>query len=61
MKPTRFGPDIGKWVDLHMLVMASGRERTAAGYKALLSQAGFTVERLVPTLSGHTIVEAVPA
>ena len=53
-------PDVGKWVDLHMLVMAGGRERTAAGYEALLGQAGFTVRRLVPTGSGPTVVEAVP-
>ena len=38
-------PDPGKWVDLHMLVMASGAERAAAGYERLLRSAGFAVER----------------
>jgi len=54
-------PFFGKWVDLHMLVMASGRERTAAEYGKLFRAGGFELSRVVPTPAGPSIVEAVPA
>jgi hypothetical protein len=53
-------PFIGKWVDLHMLVMASGRERTAPAYASLLDAAGFAMTRVVPTPAGASVIEAVP-
>ena len=58
--PEGNGPFVGKWVDLHMLVMASGRERTRAELTALLGAAGFAVTTVTPTVSGTGIVEAVP-
>src|SRR3954452_8605242 len=48
----------GKWLDLHMMVMPRGRERTAAAYAALLSAAGFSLTRVVPTSVGPSIIEA---
>src|SRR3954453_20928906 len=33
-------PFLGKWLDVHMMVMARGRERTAAEYGSLLNAAG---------------------
>lgn len=54
-------PFFGNWVDLHMLVMASGRERTASEYRQLLRAGGFEFSRVVPTPAGSSIVEAVPA
>jgi hypothetical protein len=53
--------DLGKWLDLHMLVLAGGAERTAAAYEDLLRQAGFAVTRLLPTKAGPSIIEALPA
>lgn len=53
-------PFFGKWLDLHMLVMAGGRERTAAEYGKLLRAAGFELARVAPTLAGASIVEGVP-
>lgn len=53
-------PFFGKWVDLHMLVMASGRERTDAEYGTLFRAAGFELARVVPTPAGASIVEGVP-
>ena len=50
----------GEWLDLHMLVCAGGRERTRDEFAALLSDAGFSIERVVPTAAGPSIVEAVP-
>jgi len=54
-------PFFGKWLDLHMLVVASGRERTAAEYAALFRAAGFALARVVPTPAGPSVVEAIPA
>src|SRR5690349_24296127 len=39
--PEGNAPHMGKWVDLHMLVMASGRERTTAQYQGLFRAGGF--------------------
>jgi O-methyltransferase domain/Dimerisation domain len=51
-------PNFGKWLDLHMLAVARGRERTAAEYADLLRTAGFKLTRIVPTESGTSVVEA---
>ena len=48
----------GKWVDLEMLLNLGARERTAAEYRDLLSQAGFRVTRVVQTASPLSVVEA---
>ncbi|MBV8861601.1 MAG: hydroxyneurosporene methyltransferase [Mycobacterium sp.] len=48
----------GKWADLEMLLNLSARERTAAEYRKLLSQAGFRITRVVPTASPLSVVEA---
>ena len=53
-------PSLGKWLDLHMLVLLTGRERSRAEYAALLESAGFELENVVPTSSGASIVEGVP-
>jgi hypothetical protein len=58
--PSDEAPFLGKWLDLHMLVMADGRERTATEYEALLRAAGFALTRVVPTAAGPSIVESVP-
>ena len=47
------------FLDLNMLVMTGGRERTEAGYKALLEKAGFTLSRVIPTASPMSIVEGI--
>jgi C-methyltransferase len=48
----------GKWVDLEMLLNLGARERTAAEYQDLLSQAGFRMTRVVQTASPLSVVEA---
>jgi len=50
-----------KFMDLVMLVMTGGRERTEAEYRALLEVAGFTLTRLIPTPSEMSIIEGVRA
>ena len=51
----------GKILDITMLVLPGGQERTPAEYSDLLGKAGFRMERVVPTTSAVSIVEAVPA
>jgi hypothetical protein len=54
-------PHFSKFVDLIMLTMTGGRERTEHEYEALLAKAGFKLSRVVPTASDFSIIEAVPA
>jgi C-methyltransferase len=51
----------GKWADLEMLLNLGSRERTAAEYQDLLSQAGFRMTRVMQTASPLSVVEAKPA
>ncbi len=48
--------DFGKWLDLTMLVLLPGRERTAAAFRELYAAAGFDLT-LVIEMEGPTIVE----
>jgi C-methyltransferase len=48
----------GKWADLEMLLNLAARERTAAEYGDLLSQAGLRMTRVVQTASPLSVVEA---
>lgn len=50
----------GKLLDITMLVMPGGQERTESEYAQLLGKAGFRLERVVPTESAVSIVEASP-
>jgi len=51
----------GKLLDMTMLVVPGGQERTEKEYGELLGKAGFRLERVVPTASAVSIVDAVPA
>ena len=52
-------PDFNKFIDLHMLVLnRGGRERTAAEFRDLVSRAGFSVTRILPTPSPFHLIEA---
>lgn len=46
------------FMDLNMLVMLDGRERTGAEMTALFGRAGLRVDRIVPTPSPFVVVEA---
>lgn len=52
--------DFAKLLDLEMLVNLTGRERTEAEYRQLLSKAGWRLTRVIPTKSSVQIVEAEP-
>jgi hypothetical protein len=49
-----------KLLDLEMLVLAGGRERTEAEYRDVLAHAGFRMLRIVPTRSSSSVIEAAP-
>ena len=49
----------GQLFDLNMLVMTGGQERTQSEYAALLTEAGFSLNRVVPTGSPFQVMEAV--
>jgi len=53
-------PAIGKMVDVTMMVLTGGMERTEAEYRALLNEAGFDLRRVVFTHSSASVLEAVP-
>ena len=54
-------PHPGKLLDLAMLVMPGGRERTEGEYAALLRKAGLSLTRVIPTASAVCVLEAVSA
>lgn len=59
--PESAEPSPAHFMDLNMLVMLDGRERTPSEYAALLAQAGLRLTRFSPTASPVGLAEAVPA
>lgn len=55
------GPDWSKMLDIHMLTLLGGRQRTEQEYEALLAGAGFVLEREIDTRAGISVLEAVAA
>ena len=53
------GFSVAKLLDIEMLVMSGGRERTVDEYKALLSSAGLAVTRVIPTNTGPAVLECI--
>jgi hypothetical protein len=47
-------------VDMTLLVLGSGRERTATEYESLLGVAGFRLDRVIPTATEFLVLEVVP-
>jgi len=54
-------PHMGKMLDMMMMLVPGGEERTAAEYAELLEPNGFRLNRVVPTDSAVSVVEAVRA
>ncbi len=48
-------------LDMQMMVMLGGRERTLEEFRALLESAGFQLTRVIPTESPFQLIEAIPA
>lgn len=54
-------PHPSKILDLAMLALPGGLERTAAEYEELFDRSGFKLNRIVPTMSPFSVIEAVKA
>jgi hypothetical protein len=52
-------PDLSKFLDLNMMVMTGGRERTEAEFDSLLAASGFKLRRVIRTASPICVLEAV--
>ena len=47
-----------KFLDLNMLAMTGGRERTKAEFHALLDAADYKLTRIIPTVAPQSVIEA---
>jgi O-methyltransferase domain len=54
-------PELVPLMDLNMMVMLTGRERTLAEYRALLEDAGLRFSKSTPIRSPMSVIEAVAA
>lgn len=52
-------PFAGKFLDLVMLMIPGGKERTEDEYRALFAEAGFKLNRIVPTGTEVSVIEAI--
>jgi hypothetical protein len=59
--PTGDTPHPGKILDMNMLAVTGGQERTEPEYRALLDKAGFRLTQVVSTNSAVSVVEALLA
>lgn len=57
--PTSNEPHFSKFIDLNMLVMTGGRERTEEEFRALYETSGFRLTRVVATESPFSVIEGV--
>ena len=48
----------GKFIDLEMMLVTGGKERTLREYQTLLAEAGFAAPRLIATATSASIIEA---
>jgi hypothetical protein len=58
--PERPAPDRSKNLDIVMLVLFAGRQRTAEEYRRLLRAGGFELTGETDTGAGISVFEAVP-
>jgi len=51
-------PNPAKWLDLEMLLMPGGRERTEGEWRDLFARANFEITRIVPVQMSTSVIEA---
>ena len=56
--PETSDPHPSKWLDIEMLLMPGGRERTRAEWEALFAKAGFEISRIVSMKAAESLIEA---
>jgi hypothetical protein len=54
-------PDFAKLLDLNMLVIPGGKERTRAEFEALYSASGFRLAQITDTHAGVSVIEGRPS
>ena len=54
-------PHIGKLLDIEMLLIPGGNERTRTEFEELFSRSGLKLERIIPTATHLSIIEGVRA
>jgi ubiquinone/menaquinone biosynthesis C-methylase UbiE len=60
--PSDESPGPGRWLDLQVMLLCGGRERTVEEYAGLFEQAGLCLARTIPTRHpAMTIIEATAA
>jgi len=59
--PPGSDPHPSKYLDLQMLVLFGGRQRTEPQFADLLTRSGFKVSRVIGTPAGFSIIEAAPS
>jgi len=57
--PADPGPHWSKMLDIHMLTLLGGKQRTLREYQTLLEQSGFMFQREIDTGAGISIIEAL--
>lgn len=58
--PADPGPDWSKILDIAMLGLLGGLQRSCREYEALLNKAGFALQQQIDTRAGISIIQAVP-
>lgn len=58
--PPNNEPDYGKYLDLNMMVLLRGQERTEAEYRQLFAATDFTLSRVIATPSEVSVIEGRP-
>lgn len=58
--PENGAASFSKLLDLNMLVMTGGRERTKDEFSRLLDAAGLRISRIIPTMAPQSMIEARP-
>jgi hypothetical protein len=56
--PTGPEPNLGQFIDIEMLALPGGREKTAVEFAANFERCGFKLTKIVPTKSPLSVVEA---
>jgi hypothetical protein len=58
--PPGDNPDAIKFIDVTMLAITGGKERTEEEYRRLLAKAGLRLDRVLPTKAPISVLEASP-
>jgi hypothetical protein len=54
-------PSVGKVIDVAMLVLTGGKERTIEEYRHLLAGAAFRLNQVYPTSAEVNVIDAMPS